>query len=284
MTPVAADPDSTGTGSDPATGDGPTEPADTVDATAQSAVHDLGLAVRAVGEELHGAAVVRPTMWTPGTETLRVAVAATWADALLGFHAVRALSPRLPVTLELDTHLFDEVAGVERLVARSRVVKAGQSVIVTSLDFVDGGERLVGFASASFMAAPDPKWTMPSIDWVLDRFAAPTGALEVPLAERIACVRTGPGTAELPCTPAVHNASKAINGGLLTLAVEEAALSADPGARRIESVHVRYLRAVRAGPAVARADVHHGMGRVEVRDAHSDALAAIATTRSGAGS
>ncbi len=106
----------------------------------------------------------------------------------------------------------------------------------------------------------------------------------MPLAERIACVRTGPGTAELPCTPAVHNASKAINGGLLTLAVEEAALSADPGARRIESVHVRYLRAVRAGPAVARADVHHGMGRVEVRDAHSDALAAIATTRSGAGS
>ena len=56
-----------------------------------------------------------------------------------------------------------------------------------------------------------------------------------------------------------------------------------PDARRLESVHLRYLRAIRVGPAVARADLHHGMGRVEVRDASNDAVAAIATTRSGTG-
>jgi hypothetical protein len=88
------------------------------------------------------------------------------------------------------------------------------------------------------------------------------------------------GTAVLPCTPVVHNASAAINGGLLALVVEEAALSADPTAGRIESVQLRYLRAIRVGPAVASAELHHGMGRVEVRDASNDAVAAIATTRS----
>jgi hypothetical protein len=53
----------------------------------------------------------------------------------------------------------------------------------------------------------------------------------------------------------VHNASRAINGGMLAVAVEEAALSADPQARWIESMHLRYLRSIRVGPAVARADV-----------------------------
>ena len=84
----------------------------------------------------------------------------------------------------------------------------------------------------------------------------------------------------LPCTPAVYNATRAINGGMLAVAVEEAALSADPDARWIESMHLRYLRSVRVGPAVAHADVHYGTGRVEVRDASTDKVAAIATTRS----
>jgi hypothetical protein len=45
-------------------------------------------------------------------------------------------------------------------------------------------------------------------------------------------------------------------------------------------MHLRYLRSVRVGPAVAHADVHYGTGRVEVRDASTDKVAAIATTRS----
>jgi len=245
-----------------------------------SAVHDLGLGIVAVDDELHGTAAIQPTMWTPGTEHLRISVAATWADALLGLHAVRVMTPRLPVTLDLDVHLFDEIAGVDRVHGRSRLVKAGRSVIVTSVDFFDDDGRFVGFGSGTFMAAPDPRLTMESMDWVLDRFATPMGSLAVPLAERIGCERTEPGVAVQPCTPVVHNASKAINGGLLVLAIEEAALSADPAATRIESVQVRYLRAIRVGPAIARAELHHGMGRVEVRDASTDAIAAIATTRS----
>ena len=246
-----------------------------------SAFAEIGMAIEAVGDEMHGWFDVVPELCTPGTAGVRASVAASVADAVLGFHAIRALTPRLPVTLELDVHLFDEVVGVPRVHGRSRVVKAGQSVIVTSMDFRGDDGRLVGFGNASFMAIPNPEFTAPAIDDVLERFAQPMGRLPVPLVERIGCVRTGPGTTLLPCTPIVHNGSKAINGGLLAVAVEEAALSGDPGASRIESLHIRFLRAIRVGPAVVTADVHHGMARVEVVDASSGAVAAIATTRSG---
>jgi len=246
----------------------------------QTAIDELGLALEAVGDELHGWADVRPTMWAPGTEMLRTSVAMTWADALLGLHAMKALAPRLTVTLELDAHLFDDIAGVERVHARSRLVKAGQQVIFTTLDFLADDGRVVGFGSGSFMAIPDPQWLAPPLDDVLVRFASPRGMLIEPLAERIGCEQTVPGTVVLPCAPVVHNATQAINGGMLAVAVEEAALSADLSARWIESMHLRYLRSVRVGPAVARADVHEAMGRVEVRDAATRKVAAIATTRS----
>jgi acyl-coenzyme A thioesterase PaaI-like protein len=246
----------------------------------RSAVDDLGLAMEAVGDELHGWADVRPTMWAPGTEMVRASVAMTWADALLGLHAMKALAPRLTVTLELDAHLFDDVAGVERVRARSRLVKAGQQVIFTTLDFVADDGRLLGFGSGSFMAIPDPQWLAPPLDDVLARIGTPRGTLTEPLTARIGCERAEPGTVVLPCTPSVHNAARAINGGMLAVAVEEAALSADPDARWIESMHLRYLRSIRVGPAIARADVHGAMGRVEVLDASTDTVAAIATTRS----
>jgi acyl-coenzyme A thioesterase PaaI-like protein len=129
------------------------------------------------------------------------------------------------------------------------------------------------------MAIPNPEFVAPAIDDVLERFATPMGRLPEPIAERIGCERVAPGETVLPCTPIVHNGSKAINGGLLAVAVEEAALSAGPVATRIESLHLRFLRAVRVGPARVRADVHHGMARVEVVDEASGAVAAIATTR-----
>jgi acyl-coenzyme A thioesterase PaaI-like protein len=245
----------------------------------QSAVDDLGLAMEAVGDELHGWADVRPTMWAPDTEMLRASVAMTWADALLGLHAMKALAPRLTVTLELDAHLFDDVVGIERVRARSRLVKAGQQVIFTTLDFFADDGRLLGFGSGSFMAIPDPQWLAPPLEDVLVRFRRPRGTLTVPLAERIGCERGDAGTVVLPCSPAVHNAARAINGGMLAVAVEEAALSADPTARWVESMHLRYLRSIRLGPAVVRAEVHHGMGRAEVHDAGTDKIAAIATTR-----
>ena len=64
-----------------------------------------------------------------------------------------------------------------------------------------------------------------------------------------------------------------------TLVVEEAVLSSDADARTIASMTLRYLRPVRAGPAVARAEIQGGLGTIEVNDASTHDLAVLATIR-----
>ena len=75
------------------------------------------------------------------------------------------------------------------------------------------------------------------------------------------------------------NASNTLNGGLIALACEEAALSLSPGAT-LASLDLRYLQPVRVGPAVAEAEVRNGLGRIEVRDAgNENRLCVVATSR-----
>ncbi|MEY2397833.1 MAG: hypothetical protein QOJ00_1007, partial [Actinomycetota bacterium] len=115
---------------------------------------------------------------------------------------------------------------------------------------------------------------------MINRFSQTTNRLAQPYAARIGCVRTGDGTAELPLAADLMNASNTLNGGFLALVVEEAALAADPVGRPLESLQLRYVRAVRTGPAVAVANVQRGLGEVEVHDSARGALAVLATTRS----
>ena len=90
------------------------------------------------------------------------------------------------------------------------------------------------------MAIPDPKWLSPPLEEILVRFGAPRGTLTEPVAERVGCERTGPGTVVLPCTPAVYNASRAINGGMALLVYSRArGVSADIP---ISFVRVRFFR------------------------------------------
>ena len=75
------------------------------------------------------------------------------------------------------------------------------------------------------------------------------------------------------------NSSNTVNGGLIALVAEEAALSLSPGAT-LSSLNLRYLRPVRIGPAVATARTRSGLGQVEVRDAGcDDRLSVLATVR-----
>jgi acyl-coenzyme A thioesterase PaaI-like protein len=103
--------------------------------------------------------------------------------------------------------------------------------------------------------------------------------LSVPLAERAGCRRLEPGVVVLERSEDGLNAANTMNGGLIALAVEEAAVSHSPG-HTLCLLDVRFLQPVRQGPALARARVGDGLCRIEVHDQGShDRLAAIATAR-----
>jgi acyl-coenzyme A thioesterase PaaI-like protein len=240
---------------------------------------ELGYELARDGDELLGTAEVVPEMFVPGTASIRTSILATWTDMTCGILAVDIIGPRVPVTLELDVHLYEPAHAHQRINAVGRLLKAGRSVVVLTVDFSGEDGEPVGVGTASFMAAPNPALTIPSTDDLLGARVHVGGRLTVPLAERAGCRRVAPGVAEQPKTDEGLNSSKTLNGGLLALAIEEAALSLTPGTT-LSSLAMRYLQPVRIGPAVATAEVRAGLGRVEVRDAgNDDRLSVVATTR-----
>jgi acyl-coenzyme A thioesterase PaaI-like protein len=256
-----------------------------VDADRRAAGHillELGFSVERADDGIHGSARVVPEMWIPGTTDLRTSILATWVDHVAGLAAIDVLAPRVPVTLELDVHLHDHAPSSGTVHARARVIKAGRSVIVCGVDVTDDDGNPVAIGTASFMAAPDPGLELPSTV-SLDAVGAAPGRLRHPFAERAGCRREGPGIAVLPRSEDGLNAAGTVNGGLIALVVEEAALSLTPGAT-LSSMALRYLRPVRSGPAVAMAEARRGLGRVEVRDAgDGDRPVVTATTRATIG-
>ena len=241
-------------------------------------MRDLGFDVQAVGEEMHGSGHVVPEMWVPGTEALRLSILASWADMVAGYLAIGLFDPGVPVTLDLDVHLHRPAEAVAEVQMAGCIQKSGRSVSVLSIDVEADGQPL-GFAHATFMAAPNPNLRMPTVvrDDGLLRPHPPS--LSVPFAERAGCVRERTGVATIPLRPDGLNASGTLNGGLLALAVKEAALSAGPGTT-LSSLSMRYAQPVRVGPAEAVAEVKDGLGSIVVRDAgRDDRLAVIATTR-----
>lgn len=243
-------------------------------------MRDLGFGVRGEGDEMHGSAGVVAQMWVPGTSTLRMSVLAAWADVVAGHVAIGLFDPGVPVTLDLDVHLHRPPAGIEQVHMAARVQKAGRSVSVLRIAIDDDRGTALGFAHATFMAAPNPSLRMPTVVRDEALLSPHPPRLEVRYAQRAACERLAPGRATIPMRPDGLNAAGTLNGGLLALVVEEAALSAGRPGDTLASMAMRYAQPVRVGPAVADAAVLDGLADVVVRDAgREDRLAVIATTR-----
>jgi len=239
--------------------------------------NELGFAMRFVDDELVGTASVIPELWAPDSPHLRTSVLATWVDHLAGLLAALAVAPRVAVTLDLDVHLYRPAPRSGNVVGKGAVLKNGRSVTVAGVEFASDDGEPIAFGTASFMASPDPALTAP-MDLGRD-IPPPRQTLSMPLAQRAACELREPGVAVLPRREDGVNSSNTVNGGLIALTVEEAALSLSPGAT-LCSLALRYMQPVRIGPVVATAKVRSGLGQVEVRDAGSDhRLSCIATTR-----
>ena len=174
------------------------------------------------------------------------------------------MQPRITVTLDLDLHLRWQPVGLGDVRLEAAVVKAGRNVIVTrvALTFDDDATPFV-VGHGSFMASPNPDHVMEG-GFPLALTGWRAGSLPEPLADRAGARRLEPGVAEVPWRMGNLNGTESIQGGLVALALEEAALSAvDPG-MVVTSLTLRYLRPFRSGSALARADVVDDVASVEV--------------------
>lgn len=241
---------------------------------------ELDLDVRVDGDELRCEAGVVPEMYVPGTDCLRASVLASWTDVATGLLCIDVFDGRIPMTLDLAVDLARPARDCPRVCATARVVKVGRSVAVTEIEFGSADrDGLLAYATATFAAAPDPALNMPSKTDRVSLVARNRGRLRMPLAERVGCERPSPGVATMPRREDGLNAANTINGGLITLVIEEAALSSAPDTT-LSSLAVRYLRPARIGPVIGTATRHGETARVAVRDnGADDRLVAIATTR-----
>jgi acyl-coenzyme A thioesterase PaaI-like protein len=239
------------------------------------ALRELGFMTRAEGDLVVGDAPVTPAMWIPGTDVLRTSVLSIWADVVAGHLAVFTYHPRIPVTLDLDVHLYRQPVGTGWVEARASIVKAGRSIVVTRVDLTLDGDPL-GVAGCSFMVSPDPEHIAP--DGFEVNSAGPRLQLAVPFAERVGATRTGPGVGEVPLRLETMNAVGSVQGGLVGLAVEEALLSVAPGTV-MTSLNLRYLRPYRVGPARATVELVDGLAIGQVTDGDDGKLCSTATAR-----
>lgn len=233
----------------------------------------------------------------------------TLVDVNCALVALIAADPDWTATADLALHGAGSLT-VGPAVAESRLLRAGRTIIVVSVDVFDGrgidplagddgvvDEALVapslvpvarGLATFARIprGASSASGSFNPRDAVGQRRSLSTanGVPVAGLAERIGLrvLDSQQGAVELPVTDYVRNSFGAINGGVLAMILEGAAEAAVPDAVATD-LQVHYLAQARNGPARTATDVlrrgaDHAVCRVEVVDAgDDDACLALAT-------
>jgi acyl-coenzyme A thioesterase PaaI-like protein len=252
----------------------------------QMFIAKLGISYRADGDVVAGHFEVTDDMRVPGTRLVRAGLLATAADIVSGWGANAAVFPRIPLTVDLTVHRLAPFAG-DALDVVSRLLKLGRTTTVAEVRFGEaalpdrGRPSTVVLSHVTFTVSPRPE------DVFDDGFGETLGlprperapSLASPILEDIGARVVAPGVAELDRVPYVMQPAGTIQGGAVALLAEQAAESR--AGAPIRDLEIRYLSAVRVGPARAVAEVvSPGLLRVEVRDSgHADRLASLAMAR-----
>jgi acyl-coenzyme A thioesterase PaaI-like protein len=238
----------------------------------------LGVSYRADGDVVRGRFEVSEHERVPGTRLVRAGVLATVADVVAGWGANRHVFPRIPLTVDLSVHWLRPL-DLDTFDVTARVLKAGATTVVSETTFTDPetGEAAI-LSYVTFVVSPRPQdaFTQPLPERVQQ------SSLGRPIMDDIGARVISPGIAELDRVPYVMQPAGTIQGGAVALVLELAAESI--AGAPINDLEIRYLAAVRVGPARATAEViAPGLVRVELRDAgRPDRLATVALARRGA--
>ena len=189
---------------------------------------------------------------------------ATLSDVWTGALAGMACAPKLALTLDLTARIVGDVGG-DRLDIVGKLLKQGRTTIVAETDFrhpVTGA--VVALSHATFMASPRPGRDRASVGHTDLRQHPPC-----PHRRGVGGTGLSPGVVLIERGPYVEPAAGTLQGGVVALLAELAAESLTRS--RVLDLEVRYLSAVRVGPARTSAvalDDH--TVRVEIRDPGND--------------
>jgi acyl-coenzyme A thioesterase PaaI-like protein len=211
---------------------------------------------------LTGRAEFDEQLCLPGTSTPRTAALAVVTDNAAGYAGIHALGA-MAFTVDLSMHVF-RTPTARAVGYTCRPLRAGRRVAVLETWCTVVGETdPFGVSVATYMVAGDPPadrpdpiiFTMPTGD---DPPFAPRSVIDEPLDARLRITPVAPGVLELPHEPHVSNGRGTVQGGIVSLLVEracESALAGDGEDRGhvVAGLDVRYLGAVRVGPARAEA-------------------------------
>jgi acyl-coenzyme A thioesterase PaaI-like protein len=162
----------------------------------------------------------------------------------------------------------------ERIVARGALLRGGRSLVASETALEADGAAF-GYGQATFLRAPPPASdggaARPEPVGLPETFESVP--LDRPLAEEAGLVRSDPGRGrvELPLGPACLSPQGTLQGGLVALVVEEAALALaehdGAGPHVVTELDLRYLAAGRRGPIVSAAEWVAGReaGTIRVR-------------------
>ena len=207
----------------------------------------MGLVLRVQDGFTHGEIEVRPEMWAPGTDRLRMGILATVADIVAGSLPEQALTPTVDLRLQLLTRppASGTVHAVCRPVRHGRRLYVGETWLDAGDPSNPFARATVTFLNQTFGAAPGfPR-----------REETPLGAVSFDAIFRARFPRRG--VAEIDPHPWICNGPGGpVQGGaqayLAELAAERALRDA---ALAVADLDVRYLSRTGAAPLRATATV-----------------------------
>ena len=237
--------------------------------------------------------------WFAADGQVAVGVLLTAIDVLCGSVVGRVVAPDWMATSSLTVHLLAPVvltAPTHEATITARVIRDGRSTVVVDVTVESAAGERVAVGTASFARLPRRESSVDLSSFPVtfgERSGFDRGSPERvgSFVEAVAMTSHGDGVVELSVHEYVQNSFGAVNGGVLALLVEQAALGVSPPGSVTTDVEIHFLRQARRGPVVARADVLRSgvdgpLVRVELEDTGLEpgtGPAAVAIVRTASG-
>ncbi|HET6964361.1 MAG TPA: hypothetical protein VFH58_06275 [Acidimicrobiales bacterium] len=215
----------------------------------------LGLDLWHEDDRTFGRATITPEMWVPGTQRVRLGILFTMADVVGGSPPNGILTP----TIELRMRLLSDAPHEGEVRLEGRPMKAGKRIYTGEV--LCYGPELFAVCEYSFMNQSLPH--SPEHRIVRQHRPLPGASFDDVFQMRM----LEGGAVEMDPHGAVRNGLVGtIQGGAQATMVEVAAerALAGEGPYAVRDLHVRYLNAVKVGPALARPQVFFGDGSAPV--------------------